>query len=123
MENNTFEVPVNKDNENIRIMGLLLLAGFLVPYIGGWLCVLVFYILKKDSFNAEETAVFWEIMNFNLSFFVFGVIAGCLVILLIGLLLLPIVLVTYFILLILSIIQYIGGKSYRYPLIIRFIQQ
>ena len=34
MENNTFEVPVNKENENIRIMGLLLLAGFLVPYIG-----------------------------------------------------------------------------------------
>lgn len=102
-------------------MGLLLLVGLLVPYIGGWVCVLVYYLLKKDSFNAEETAVFWEIMNFNLSFLVYGIIASALILVLIGLLLLPAVVITYIVLLIISIIQYIGGKSYRYPLIIRFI--
>ena len=119
MENLDTLIP--KKNENIRVMGLLLILGVLIPYIGGWLLVLCYYLFKKDSFNTQEHEVFWEIMNFNLSFCIYGAIAAFLIFALIGFLLFPLVVLTYFILLVLSVIEYVAGKPYKYPWIVRFI--
>lgn len=115
-------IPVStENNENIKIMWLLQLAGILVPHVWWWILVLIFYIFKKDSFNPKEKEVFTEIMNFNISFLIYAIVSWILIILLIWLLLLPIVFVVYAILLIISTIKLINGSVYKYPLTIKFL--
>jgi uncharacterized Tic20 family protein len=80
---------------------------------------LVAWLLKRDDefvgYHAREA------LNFNISFMIYGIAAAISIILLVGLILLPVVLVTWFILVIVASIKASAGEYYEYPLTIRFV--
>lgn len=81
---------------------------------------LVVWLIKRDDdpfidYSGKEA------LNFNISFLIYGVVAGFLIILLIGLILLPIVFVVWLVLVIVAAVKTSSGEYYRYPLTIRFL--
>jgi uncharacterized Tic20 family protein len=80
---------------------------------------LVAWLIKKDDPYVEFHAK--EALNFNISFMIYGIAAAVSIILLIGLLLLPIVGVTWFVLAIRGSIKASAGEYYRYPFTLRFV--
>lgn len=81
---------------------------------------LVVWLIKRDDdpfidYSGKEA------LNFNISFLIYGVVAGLLIILLIGLILLPIVFVVWLVLVIVAAVKTSNGEYYRYPLTIRFV--
>jgi len=80
---------------------------------------LVAWLLKRDDefvgYHAREA------LTFNISFMIYGIAAAISIILLVGLILLPVVLVTWFILVIVASIKASAGEYYEYPLTIRFV--
>lgn len=81
---------------------------------------LVAWLIKRDDPYVEHHAK--EALNFNISFFIYGVVAGALILALVGLLLLPIVLVTWFVLAIRASIKASAGEYYRYPMTLRLVR-
>ncbi len=81
---------------------------------------LVAWLIKRDDPYVEYHAK--EALNFNISFLIYGAVAGVLILALVGLLLLPIVFVTWFILAIRASIKASAGEYYRYPLTLRLVK-
>ncbi len=81
---------------------------------------LVVWLVKRDDPYFEYHAK--EALNFNISFFIYGVVAGVLIPALVGLVLLPIVLVTWFVLAIRASIKASAGEYYRYPMTLRLVK-
>ena len=80
---------------------------------------LVAWLIKKDDPYIEDQAR--EALNFNISFMIYGIAAGVLILLAIGLILLPAVLVTWFVLVILAAVKAARGEAYRYPFTMRLV--
>ncbi len=103
------------------IMGLLHLVG---GVLGTWgrLAVLIFYLIKKEEFSSEDMEVFYNIMNFNLSFFLYMIIAFVLIVILVGIPLLVAIPIIYLIILIIASIYHLQDKPYEIPLSIQFFK-
>jgi len=80
---------------------------------------LVVWLLKKDLPYVDEQGK--EALNFNISFLIYGIVSAVSIIFLIGLLLLPVVLVTWFVLVIVAAVKAGAGEHYRYPFTLRFV--
>ncbi len=80
---------------------------------------LVVWLLRREDPYIEFHAK--EALNFNISFMLYGIAAAVAIIFLVGLLLLPAVLVTWFVLAIYAATQASAGRYYRYPLTLRFV--
>ena len=80
---------------------------------------LVMWLLRRDDPYAEFHAK--EALNFNISFMIYGALAALSIILLIGLILLPAVIVTWFVLVIKGALRASAGEYYRYPMTMRFV--
>lgn len=81
---------------------------------------LVVWLLKKD----EDPFIDYhgkEALNFNISFMIYGIVSGLLILVAIGLVLLPIVLITWLVLVIIGAVRTSNGEYYRYPLTIRLV--
>lgn len=104
-----------------RNLGMLAHLSAFVTFVGipSMLGPLAVWLIKRDDPFVEAQAK--EALNFNLSFFLYGVAAAFSIILLVGLLALPVVLVTWFVLVIVASVRASNGESYRYPLTIRFV--
>ncbi len=77
------------------------------------------WLLRRDDPYAEFHAK--EALNFNISFMIYGAIAAISIIVLVGLVALPIVLVTWFVLVIKGAMRASAGEYYRYPMTMRFV--
>lgn len=80
---------------------------------------LVAWLIKRDDPYAEFHAK--EALNFNISFLLYGLVAGVSILLVVGLLLLPVVVVTWFVLTIRASIKASAGEYYRYPFTLRLV--
>ncbi len=80
---------------------------------------LVIWLLRRDDQYIDHHAK--EALNFNISFMIYGVVSAFLIIFLIGLLLLPAVLITWFVLVIVAATKAAAGEHYRYPLTLRLV--
>jgi uncharacterized Tic20 family protein len=89
---------------------------FGIPAFVGPLAV---WLTKKEDAYVEFHAK--EALNFNISFMIYGVVAAISIIFLIGLLVLPAVLITWFVLAINAAIKASSGEYYRYPFTMRFV--
>lgn len=116
-ENRTPQV-VSTDSRNLATLShLSSFAVFLgVPPLVGPLLV---WLLKRDDPWVEYHAK--EALNFNISFMIWGLVAGISILLLVGLILLPAVVIGWFILTIQAAIRTSNGEYYRYPLTMRFV--
>ncbi len=117
----TLTTPV-APKEGVKMLGILHLVGNILS--GGTLgiiLVLAYFLIRKDQLSELEKKTCYEIINFNLSFIIYVFIASLLIAILIGLILLPVVLVTWLVLMIMGFLRHLEGENYQYPLIIRFI--
>ena len=108
--------------EGVKMLGMLHLAGNLLS--GGTLgliLVVLYYFIQKNKLSTLEKETCFEIINFNLSFIIYAFTASILIILIIGILLVPIVLITWLVLMIVGFIKHLSGENYKYPFIIRFV--
>jgi uncharacterized Tic20 family protein len=80
---------------------------------------LVMWLLNRDDPYVEQQAK--EALNFNISFLIYGVAAAISIVLLVGLVALPVVLVTWFVLVIVAAVKASSGENYQYPFTIRFV--
>lgn len=62
-----------------------------------------------------------EAVNFNISFLIYGAVSAILILAVVGIILLPIVLLTWFALVIVGAVNAGNGQYYKYPFTIRFI--
>ncbi len=88
-----------------------------IPVVGP----LVVWLLKREEhpFVDEQGK---EAVNFNLSMLLYGIVAGILVLVGIGLVLLPVVLVAWFVLTVIAAVKAANGEHHRYPVTIRFVR-
>ena len=112
----TYEVPAQS-----RKMAMLGDLSAFITFVGipSLVGPLVVWLFNRDDPFVEEQAK--DALNFNISFLIYGIVAGFSIILLIGLLALPAVLITWFVLVIVASIRAANGENYRYPLTIKFV--
>jgi len=111
--------PVTQDARNWAVIAHL---AALVNIVGVPAVIrpLVVWLLKKD----EDPFIDYhgkEALNFNISFMIYGIVAGLLIFVAIGLVLLPIVLITWLVLVIIGAVRTSNGEYYRYPMTIRLV--
>lgn len=106
-------VPSNDDK---NIATITHLGGTIFSFIPA----LIVWVLKKDD-SEYIAAQAREALNFQITVLLAQFVAGILVWLLIGFLLLPIIWLANIILCIIAAISTSKGESYRYPLTLRLI--
>jgi len=106
---------------NTAMMGVLHLIGGVFG-TWWWLAVIIYYIIKKSSFSNQDMDVFYSIINFNLSFLLYALLSGFLVIILIGIPMLIVVSVAYIVLLVISSLHYITDRNYSIPFSIHILK-
>ncbi len=88
-----------------------------VPSLIGPLLV---WLMKRDD-DPYVAAQAKEALNFNISFMIYSLAAGLAIFVLIGVVLLPIVLIAWFVLVIVGAMAASRGEDYRYPLTMRLV--
>jgi uncharacterized Tic20 family protein len=107
--------PLGAEEE--RLWSLLCHLSFFA--LGIILPIIIMLTLGNRSQYVRHHAV--EALNFHITVWIAGFVAGLLILVLIGLALLPIVLVTGAVFAIMAAVQAYQGQYYRYPLTIRLI--
>ena len=112
--------PLPPDQE--RLWGMLAhLLSFVAAYIAlGFVAPLV-VLLVFGPRSAYVRAQAVESLNFNLSWLLYAIVAGILVIIGIGLLILLALGIAYVVLVIIASVRANNGQLFRYPLTIRFM--
>ncbi len=111
---------LRSDSKNWAMAGHLsaftVFLGLPVPVLGP----LIVWLMKRgDDDYAEWHAR--EALNFNISIMIYTIVSAVLILLLVGILLLPVVLLSWFILVIVGAVKASSGEYYRYPMTLRFI--
>lgn len=112
----TYEVPA----ESRKLAMLAHLSAF-VAFIGipSLVGPLVVWLLNREDPFVEQQAK--DALNFNISFLIYGIVAAISIILLVGLIALPAVLITWFVLVIVAAVRAANGENYRYPLTMNLV--
>ncbi|MDJ0924398.1 MAG: DUF4870 domain-containing protein [Acidimicrobiia bacterium] len=109
---------VTNDSRNLatasHLSAFIMFLG--IPSLVGPLLV---WLFKKDDPWVEYHAK--EALNFNISFMIWALISALSILLLVGLILLPVVAISWFVLAIRAAIATSNGNYYRYPMTMRFV--
>jgi uncharacterized protein len=112
---------LSSEDRNLSVLAHLggFFATFIFPF-GNVLAPLIVWLLKRESSPfVEEHAR--EAINFQITMTIACLIAGALVFLLIGFLILPVLVIADLILAILAAMQASRGEHYRYPFTLRLL--
>ena len=112
---------VDKDARMWAMLAHLSTFTFFLTGIGAIVGPLVVWLIKKDE-SPFVDAHGKEALNFNISVAIYGIVAGLLVFIGIGLLLVPAVLIFWGVMAVIAAIRANAGEYYQYPLTIRFIK-
>ena len=116
----TFPAP-NEASSDSRNLAMLSHLSAFVAFVGipSLFGPLVVWLLNRDDPYVEAQAK--DALNFNISFFLYGLAAAISIIILVGIVVLPIVVVTWFVLVIVASVKAANGENYRYPFTIQFV--
>jgi len=96
------------------------IGAHLGPLVIGVFAPLIVWLVFRDrSAYLDRSAK--EALNMQISFLIYFIVAGFSLILLVGLVLLPVVGVTWLVLMIVATIKVANLEDYRYPLILRLV--
>ena len=97
------------------------LAGLVGIPFGSIIGPLVIWLIKKDEYPyVDEQGK--KALNFQISWTIWGIICGLLILIFIGIILLPILLIAWLVLTILGTIKANNGEPWTYPLTIEFLK-
>ena len=108
-------VPLRPDEEKLWAV-----AAHIGPLILGFVAPLVVWLVFKDRSRFLDTSA-KEALNMQISYMIYIFVAAVSLILLIGLVLLPVVLIAWFVLMIVATVKVADLREYRYPAIFRFV--
>jgi uncharacterized Tic20 family protein len=116
MENSALPPPIaSQDDKTLgMVMHILCLVGF--PIIGP----LIIWLMKKDQ-SPYLDAQGRELLNFQISYFIYAMISFVLIAVLIGIVLLFAVGIASLVFTIIGLVKAADGKVYRFPLCIRML--
>ncbi|MCA9228792.1 MAG: DUF4870 domain-containing protein [Planctomycetales bacterium] len=100
---------------------LAALSGYVGLPFGNIIGPLVVWLMKKDQYPFVDDQG-KESLNFHISILIYGFVAGVLLCVYIGFVLLPAVILVDVIVTILAALAANKGETYRYPLTIRFLR-
>ncbi len=107
---------------NIKIIWLLHFLGNICSWwVLGTLLVILYLLLSKEI-NEKTRQVCYNIINFNLSFWIYFAVSFALMIVLVGFLTTPILFIIWIVLLVLGFIKHLAEDNYKYPLSIEFLK-
>jgi len=114
--------PVDTRDQNMWAMlcHLSALAGFIIPF-GNIIGPLVIWMIKKDVYPLVDDQG-KEALNFQISMTIYYVVAGILILILIGIPLLIGLALFSLVVTIIAMVKASDGVAYRYPLTIRLIK-
>ena len=113
-------VPLSKEEKTWGMICHLSAFAFFVFPFGHILGPLIVWLIKKDQYEfVNEQGK--EALNFQISITIYAIIAGILVIVLIGIALLVVLVILDIVLVIMASIKANEGIGYRYPFSIRVI--
>jgi uncharacterized Tic20 family protein len=94
-------------------------AGYIIPF-GHIIAPLIIWLIKRDEspLVADQGK---ESLNFQLSMTLYAIIAGLLIVIFIGFILLFALMIFDVIMVIIATVRANAGEKYRYPLSIRFV--
>jgi uncharacterized Tic20 family protein len=107
--------PLRPDEERLwATLGHLgaLLLGVVAPLV-------VYLVFKDRSRWVADTSR--EALNFNISYLLYLLVAGAMMLVLVGFLVFPVVLVAYYVFVIIGGVKTANGELYRFPLIFRLV--
>lgn len=107
-----------------KILAILAHISYFLGGIGFILAPLVIFLLRKDDFFVHEHAK--QALVAHLSILALSSIVGMLCILLVGVLLLPVVGILWFVLFVTSILgamKALNGETYQYPFIQKLVDK
>lgn len=114
---NTASAAVSADDANLAMLAHLLSIVF------GFIAPLIIWMISKDQpqkgFVADQAK---EALNFQITVIIALCIAGVLIVIFIGILLVPMILVVNFVLCILAGLKAREGVDYRYPFTLRLLK-
>lgn len=95
-------------------------AVFVLPAFGNILGPLLVWLIKKDSmpFAADQAK---EALNFNITVTLAALVAAALVLVIIGIPMLALIAVLWFVFTIVAAVQANSGIAYRYPFCLRLV--
>lgn len=118
MTTNEPEAAISRESQNwataAHLSAFVMLLG--IPSLFGPLLV---WLMQKDDPYVEAQAK--EALNFNISILIYSVVAGLLILAVVGIVLLPVVLIAWFVLVIVGSMAASRGEDYRYPLTMRLV--
>ncbi|MDQ6422187.1 DUF4870 domain-containing protein [Paenibacillus sp. LHD-117] len=112
--------PSKEEKTYGMLCHLLAFSTFIIP-LGSVLGPLVIWLIKKDQ-SPYVDAHGKESLNFQISIFIYGIIAGILCFVIIGFFLLAAIGIFWLIVVIIASVRANEGSFYRYPLTIRFFK-
>lgn len=107
--------PLRPDEE--KTWGILAHAG---GFLLGFLAPLIVWLIYRDRSQWIATTG-REALNFQISYFVYFLVATFSIFLLVGFVLLPVIWIAYYVFMIIGSIKAAGFENYRYPLIFRLV--
>ena len=107
--------PMRPDEEKLWAIG-----AHLGPLVIGVFAPLIVWLVFRDR-SAYLDRSGKEALNMQISFLIYFIVAGFSLILLVGLVLLPVVGVTWLVLMIVATVKVANLEDYRYPLIFRLV--
>ncbi len=122
----TIEMVPASSSESARswCIGLHLsgLSGLILSFALAHIVVPLVIWLVKRSDSPEIDATGKEVLNFQISYTIYSLIAGALCFVLIGLLILPILVVVWLVCIVIAAVKTSNGEPYSYPFTIRFLK-
>jgi uncharacterized Tic20 family protein len=116
-----FDPEPQGDNTMAMLCHLLSLIGFIGVPVGNIIGPLILWLVKKDE-DPFVDATGKEVLNFQISATIYGIICGFLFLIFIGIILLPVLVIAVIIYTIIGAVKANEGQLYRYPLTIRFLK-
>jgi uncharacterized Tic20 family protein len=83
---------------------------------------LIVYLVTKDDPNSTIPQHAKETLNFHISLFIYAIISGILIVVVIGAFMLGAIAIAGFVLAIIGAVKASNGELYRYPLTIRLVK-
>ncbi len=96
-------------------------AGLILPAFGQIIAPLIIWLIKRAQSPLLDQ-VGKNVLNFQISFTIYALIAGALSWLCIGLFILPIIGILWIVFMIIAAVKTSNGESYTYPLSIQFLR-
>jgi len=108
------------DNSLAVVMHLLGFVGLVIPF-GNIIAPLILWLVKRpESPLLDRTGK--EVLNFQISYTIYALIATALTFVLIGCIVLPAIFICWIIFMIMAAVKTSNNEAYQYPMTIRLLQ-